>query len=318
MKSILLIVTIVTFLTSCSKKDTITKVEAGTLTPLAVSASSISTAPTKASQALIIAGKMGVFQTSTSGGYSALNNVEYDYNTGTSKWGVFVPAQDIYLNNNMANVCAYYPYNSLITNASIVALTSQPFNPALPADNVKDLCFSTLHSVNNSSPSASFSMGHAFSQITLKIRKDATYTGTGAISLILLSNPTTLLASSTLNITNGIYGTGIAGDLSFNPAIASMPTYDPTNAGTILATTTTSSVLMVPVTTTMTTDLSLSFTVDGINLTTTVPKANLSQLIAGTNYGITVVILGNKLVINSVTVTDWISTDIATPVYPHP
>lgn len=294
-------------LASCNK-EAIEQTETENF-PLSILSASLSVIITKSGSTITDGGKIGVFQNTTTNGYTAKNNVEYDYISTDSKWIVMPTGNEIYLSNKNASVCAYYPYNTAITNATSVVLTSQPYTMA------NDLSFNTNTTVNNTNSSVNLTMNHAYSQITFKIRKDATYTGTGAISNIIISN-TGILTSNVLNITNGTYGKGIAGTVSYNPAIISMPAYDATNGTTITATTSLTNVLMVPVSTAMTTNVALSFVVDGITLNTSIPMASLPQLVAGMNYNITVMILGTKLAINNVTVTDWLSVDAAT-VYPQ-
>lgn len=312
MKKVLLFAAMIAVLASCKKENITPNKTDGSKTPLAISSASLAKIVTKSGTVITTGGKIGVFQTTTTDGYAAATNVEYDYNAGTSKWEVLLPANEIYLNNKDAAVCAYYPYDAAVTNATNIALTSQLFDPA------KDLCFAPLTTVKNTAPTVNWTMNHAYSQLTFKIKKDASYTGVGLISAIAIKNPGTILAVNTLDITNGAYGAGTAGDVSYDPGIATMSTYDPTDATTIAATTYTNHVLMVPVTTAMATDVTLSFTIDGIVHTATVPVASLSQLVPGTNYSITVVLLGAKLVVSSVTVTDWIPADITDPVYPQP
>lgn len=310
MKKVLLFAAMIAVLGSCKKENISPNTTDGIRTPLSISSALLAKVTTKG--LITTDGKIGVFQTTTTDGYTAADNVEYDYNTGTGKWGVLDAAKEIYLNNKDAAVCAYYPYDAAVKDATSVALTSQLYDAA------KDLCFTPNTTVKNTAPTVNWTMNHAYSQLTFNIHKDASYTGVGQISAITIKNTGAILASNTLNITNNNYGTGTAGDVTYNPAIASVPTYVSTDATTIAATTVSTHVLMVPVTTVMTTDVTLSFTIDDAVLNATVPAASLSELAAGTNYGITVVIQGTQLVISGVTVTNWNPAGIATPVYPKP
>lgn len=305
MKKVLLFAAIIAVLGSCKKEKISPNTTDGIRTPLSISSALLAKVTTKG--LITTDGKIGVFQTTTTDGYIAADNVEYDYNIGTGKWGVLDAAKEIYLNNKDAAVCAYYPYDAAITSATGVALTSQLYDAA------KDLCFTPNTTVKNTAPTVNWTLNHAYSQLTFNIHKDASYTGVGQISAIAIKNTGKILLDNTLDITNGNYGTGTAGDVICYPNIT-VPKYISTDATTIVST----HVLMVPVETAMTTDVTLSFTIDGAVLNATVPVASLSKLAAGSNYGITVVIQGTQLVISSVTVTDWIPADISTPVYPLP
>ena len=199
---ILLIAALIAVLAGCKKENGSPNTTDGTKTPLSISSALLAKVVTKSGTVITTGGKIGVFQTATTGGYSAQNNVEYDY--VSSAWTVAVPANTIYLNNNNASVCAYYPYNAAITSATNVALTSQLYSSA------NDLSFAISSTVRNAAPSANLTMNHAYSQITFKLQKDPTYTGTGAISQIVISN-TGILSGNTLDITSGTYGTGTRG-----------------------------------------------------------------------------------------------------------
>lgn len=296
MKNILILVLTAVLLFGCSKNDVL--IDNGMLTPLSVSSASLSAVVTRDAPAAIATGSIGLFlQENTAYGYAALNDVEYA-NTNNSGW--IAKSTIIYLNSNPATVCAYYPLAAAGINANTnpanVTLTSKLYAAG------EDLCYvaNNVTKLNNTAPSVSFTMSHAYSQITFNITKDVTYTGLAAIGPITISNAG-IKISNTLDITTGTYGTGTAGSVTYDPAITSITTGTPAST----------SVLMVPVPTAMTGDVVLSFTVDGNVLSTTLPTSSLATLAAGSNYSIAVLLKGAALLITSVTATNWLPVPVS-------
>ncbi|MBP1593198.1 MAG: hypothetical protein H6Q12_216 [Bacteroidetes bacterium] len=252
-------------------------------TPLSVSSVSLSGVETKAITALT-SGSIGVFRT-TAGGYTALKNVQYTYSSGWSA------ASPIYLTSNAVSVCAYSPYGAAgitsSTDPTAVTLTSQVYSAA------QDLSYSTLVSTPTSaSPNVTFTMNHAYAKIYFTITRDASYPNTCAITNISIAN-TGIKTAGTLNMTTGAYGTGTAGTVSYNPGIASIASGG--NA--------TSQVLMVPVTTAMTGNVNISFTIDGSVYTTSFSA--LTTLVAGNNYKINITVQAASLSVTGVDIAAW-------------
>lgn len=218
------------------------------------------------------------------------NNVMYTYNSP-----FWTTDNRSFLDTDAAKVYAYYPYSVSVTNATSVALTSQKYAAA------QDLSYDS-RMVSASDPEVSFIMKRAYSKITFTIKRDATYGTACGISNISIANAGGIKTATTLDITNGQYAAGIAGKVSYNPGIASIA------SGASAAT----SVLMVPVTTAMTGNITLTFTIDGVPVTTTIDavSSGLTTLDAGTNYNIPVTVKGASVVVGSVNITDW--ADIVT------
>lgn len=191
----------------------------------------------------ITAGSMGIFLGANSL-YEARNNVKYTYANGA--WGSDSP---ILLSAATAVVCAYYPYKSTITNATNILLASQPYTPD------EDLCYAnSTGKLNNESASWNLTLQRAYSMITLNITKNASYTGTGAISQISISNAG-LPKSGTLNILTGAYSGIQTGNLTYNPQITAIASGESASA----------SVLIVPAATAMSDFLTIRITVDGVS-----------------------------------------------------
>lgn len=289
MKGFWFLIIIAVFLSGCSKEENLP--EAGSRVPLSVSSASLSAVFTKTTPSLLNSGKIGLFLLSSSG-YAAMNDVEYDY--GTPAW---IPqSSTIYLNNNNASVCAYYPLGAAgitsTTDPTAINLKSQKYIDS------EDLCFvsQNLTSLNNAFPSIDLTMGHAYSRITFIIDKDAAFPGTCKIVYINITNPG-IKKSNTLNITSGTYGPGITtGSFTYVPGIDG-----------IFSSSVSSSVLMVP--TVMSGNINLTFSVDGNLLTASLQNSALKELKAGYEYTFHTTIKGTVLIIDTVTITDWAPTD---------
>lgn len=298
MKKISLFVSaLAVILTGCSKDDSLMNQEGNTA--LGISSASMSaTVSTKATPVPLTTGSIGVYRTANAGsGYTAQLS-EYTYNTS---WG---SSNLIYLNNNSAQICAFYPYAYVVPavfDPTAVALTAQK------QDNAKELVYATNAAYSNTNKTAIFNMVQAYSKITFTINKDATYTGNCAISSISLSNAA-LVQSNTINITNGTYGTGTVAAVTYNPAIAS------------IATSATSALLLPPtkVGTDMTGNITLSIIVDGSTLTVAIPVSSFNgKLVLGNNYQVTLTIKGTAIVVSSVTILGWNDTTVAGVLYPE-
>jgi hypothetical protein len=259
-------------------------------TSAALSVTSVSISkPITRSVTAISSGSIGLFCTAYNG-YKVQSNVQYTYSS--SIWSATTATL---LDLPIAEVCAYYPYGAAnitsTTDPTSVTLTSQKYSSA------QDLSYdSVLVSAYN--PKVNFVMNHAYSRITFSITRDVTYGGACAISGIFIANAG-IKTGTTLNMISGVYAAGTTGTVSYNPAIASL-----SSGGS-----TTTSVLMVPVTTAMTGNMVITFTVDGVPVTANLDVASkgLTTLAAGTNYNIPITVKGAAISIGAVNVTDWLN-----------
>ncbi len=333
-KNLIYISAVCALLCSCSNTDNpADNKDNGITKALSVSSTSMDAFATRAVTELNTDGAaIGMFlkDDATSGYVAAGNsNVQYIYTAAnTPKWGGATTADVIYLNNNDAQVCAYYPYAGTVTDATAVALISQENL----LDGSKDLSYSIYNSgtLNNTNNEIALTMNHAYAKITFSITRDQSYAGTCAITNVKLEDATNpdskIIASSFLNITDANYAAvgsdplteAILGAVNFS-VDATTAVYD----GIADATTPTPedvSVLMVPVA--ALDDLTkISFTVDSNLMSTTLDTSaatgTLKALAAGTNYKINVTIKGKGLQITTVEITDWVDdTSLATPLEP--
>lgn len=270
-------------LTSCSSSDSPEASPLGQSTLHVVSASSDETSSAELTRTVkeLTSGSIGVFQTSTSDGYALQANKEYAYVDNT--WTAV--GEEIKLRTGAASICAYAPYDAALTDYTAVSLTSGVYDAAT------DLVYSpTLAGpVNALNRNVSFTMMHAYSRVTLKIRR-GNYTGTGAVSSVGVSGDG-IYVSGTLNLATGTYAGLVAGGLTLDPAIASTATDADEQVD----------LRFVP-SGSLSSGITLTFVVDGYTLKATTTA--YAQLKAGVNYQASVVINGQS-VSPSIKTTEW-------------
>jgi len=313
MKKILAFAIAAGMLASCSNEDE-PQLQADGVA-LGVSSASLETVVTKTSTTIVTDGAtIGVYRLALNGYAQAYSEFYYDGTATTPAWTIRNTADNIYLNNNDATVCACTPYDVLNANPAAIELTPQVYDPD------KDLSYSGLvTTVNNVENRFVFpAMIHAYAQITFAIEKDATYTGTGLVTAISMTG-TEIYENAALNITTGTpaYTNG-AGSVTLpftGLNIAALASGDSPVA--------TQSFFMIPATFNAASTMQFEFTVDGKTMRCTIaptvtPFEDLTALAAGTNYKFTVTIKGTSLIVNSVSVTDWIDETILNPLEPNP
>lgn len=274
MRKILFIGLIFSLLCSCSNLDYTEGGDGEFGTPLSVTSASI--LMTRGTSTTLTNGSIGVFRLAANG-YTAQNNVRYDYNSTTGAW--VKNSNDIYLGNNAATICAYSPIGAAGVTATAdptkITLTSQKYDVA------QDLCYArNVTGVTNALPNVSFDMLRAYAKMTFNITHPAsTYSGAGVVTQIGIANAG-LNSTGTLNVTNGTYGAGTTGTVSFNPSIPAIA----------VGQTVSTSVMLVPVTTAMSGNLTFTFTVDGAVKTMTLDALsnNLATLLPGNDYQVNV------------------------------
>jgi hypothetical protein len=289
-------------LASCSHDETVDNPVNGK-TPLNISLASVSAITRGAYEAggVLGAGSIGVFTTGT--GYSAVN---MQYNYGTSSWLPFNAANTVYLSNETATVFAYGPYDAAFNRAA-APLAAGEYTEA------KDLCTTTVGGFDNTHSTASLTLNHAYSRISFAINKDASYTGTCKIENIAISGPAIYTAATAdFSAATTVLSGKTAGTVQYNPAIASMAVGTPV----------TKSFIMIPAATAeFTAATTLTFKVDGVNLTATLPavlpaSTGINELLAGSNYTVNIRIKGTKLIINSVQINPWTAVPVTGDVVP--
>jgi hypothetical protein len=330
-KILLIAVMSIIGLISCSKED-IPEGKTNSSNTLSVSSVSLSTMMTRTTSSVDVSGSsIGIYQ--LVGTSYAGDLARYDY---TTSWvaNVTSPMVPIYLNNNTCNVIGFYPWgvagiNKTTTTSytlpSAITLTSQAYAAA------QDLSYQLITGLKNSSYTASFSgMQHVYAKLTFRISRDATtYGGAADIKKITIGTTTgsNVNVSCPIDLTKDdgtgtgiqkIYGTMTAGQVAVGTGSTNLNTSSvPAATGSPSTTYFSQSVLMVPVSS-ITSNVAITFNVDGTTLNGTIPFASLAALKQGNEYVVNVLIKGTTLVISGVQVTDW-GTDAAyTPVVVTP
>lgn len=190
-------------------------------------------------------------------------------------------------------ICAYYPYNSNISDKTAIPLTSGLYRAA---DDLSYAYTSTVANTTNSTTYAEFVLRHAYARLTFNFSASSTYGGSKSISNITITSPD-INSSAILDITSptGIY-TNTPGEVSVNPAISDF-TVTPT-----------CSILMLP-THTLSSSVNVYIQLgDKIRLLS-IPASLFSDILtAGVNYQFSVNVSATELSISSVQTTDWITS----------
>ncbi len=312
MKKILAFAIAAGMLASCSNEDE-PQLQADGVA-LGVSSASLETVVTKTSTTIVTDGAtIGVYRLALNGYAQTHAEFYYDATATTPAWTIRNTADNIYLNNNDATVCACAPYISTNTNPAALPITTQIYSAA------QDLSYSSLLTANNASNTVSFpDMTHAYAVITLALEKDETYTGAGLVTSIgmkgtdIYQEATLDITSATPAYTNGVSNTTLTfAGLSLT-ALAE---------GTIPATS--QSFLVIPVATLTASAMKFDFTIDSKAMQceiipTLAPFADLTELRPGYNYKVTVIINGTALKVTSVSITDWNDQTVTNPLKPSP
>lgn len=230
--------------------------------------------------------------------YTAQSNFKY-VNT-VNVWGAANSINKIVLaGNNNATLCAYSPYSSS-TDISAIPLTSGVYSTA------SDFCYGYKPGVNstNMGTGVSFSLNHAYAKLTLHFTKGVTFSGVGNVKKIAVAGGA---SSATLNLSAASASTSNA--TTGTPVTVGNGTT--TLFNTVISTAYDVDLLMVPAS--VSSGLTFTINVDGTDKTATLPASLLSELVANTNYTISLEIaqknsldLGGATGTNYVSVTDWL------------
>ena len=243
-------------------------------------------------------GSIGVFLSGT--GYTAINNREYNYSSPS--WSPSGGAvNNIYLGGGKAEVCAYYPFNSLFSS-TLINLSSKLYAEK------DDISFAINRDMNGSSSGRTtiFNMQRAYAKLTFTFQR-SNYSSSCVITKLLINNG---LSNYALNIGagfNGLLPNGVSG-LTYSES--TNITVPPT--GTIPLG---HDILLVP-STPASTGIQIVVTVDGSTMSTTIPTASYKPT-PGEYKNIQITIRGSAIEVSSVTTTDWTMQNIG-PYFPDP
>lgn len=209
-------------LTSCSDSDDNTVATESILRITSVQTNTGTNAGTDASATRATAGytaistppgaRIGIFRLTATGYSSNISNSSYTC-TGTS----WTTDNDIYLNGQSANVCAYYHYHSETeySNPASIPLASARYHTDISEDQAKDICYATSQSMNATSAPWNIKMEHACAQLVLKITKQKGYSRKFSLAKVTLGS---IVTKATINITTGnVTNSTPTADYSYEP-----------------------------------------------------------------------------------------------------
>lgn len=227
---------------------------------------------------------IGIFLTNE-GGYTAVYNKTYTCTDG--KWENAAP---VCVDNRTGKVLAVYDPNGLVTFAANSTVTTNTLQ-AQSYDDKKIWYYdnTTGSGVNNTNSTVAFQMIPAYSRLKLSIKRHASnYVGNCAITDVKLQTTGNLYTNNALDISSAaLQGSADTKAWSYNPNIASIA------AG---ATNTDYDVIFPPQS--LSSDLTITLTIDGMNRSVTVPAVNFGgSLKAGQQYTIELLITESATII---------------------
>lgn len=254
----------------------------------------VSRAATRAAVS-ITEGSIGVFLAdAASGNYEPRANACYTYDGTKGAWG---SDDALFFSEADANVCAYYPYDASQMNSKAILLTTQAY------DRGKDLSFATNTVMSAANNKVTFTMDHAYALMELNLKRENIKDDIAISQIDLVA--TGLMASNTVDITNGTYGTATAlpgGKFTLKEESAITI---PKNTATVQR-----KILLVP-TGTFAGGTKFSFTLDDKESTTmSATIASLTGYGKKKKYIVNLTVNGTEIEVQSVTVVPWTETAI--------
>lgn len=270
------------------------------ITSLATPTEDTATEDTDADVPTRAAGITGILTTSeigffmaenTAAHYAAVSNRKGTY-TGTPP--TWKPEVDIWLNNMEASLAVYYPYDATQPITGVLNLTAGL--RANATDGKERDLWCAAFKANSRTEDINLVLKQLYSRLTVTFRKSDTkpYTGTAKLTQVKLDG---VYASATYSPTGKIYtpaGSEItAGGLSLT--IGGATADNPVQTD----------LLLIP-NAILTSDITLTATVDGKDMAMKITKEKLSgALAAGKQYTLTVRLLPTGLQLSSLKTTDW-------------
>lgn len=234
---------------------------------------------------------IGFFQQADGNRYQAKNNLRGAYNAAQGCW---VPDDSLWLSGNPAYLAVYYPYSAAHTEPASLNLAA-----AWRSDATKDL-WSARFEANNRTNALSLTLTQLYSRLTLAFVRDTTdrYTGVAAITQVKLESDS-LYSSAVFNPLDSVYTYGASG--GFTTALTGIRV----NSATV-ETTLGKVDLLLPPSDTLTTDIAVTATIDGVDMKLSLPKAKFSDaLLPGKQYTVTVKLRPMALEVAAVRTNGW-------------
>lgn len=153
------------------------------------------TATRATTTALGAGSSIGVFLANAPGSTTYTQKSNVRYNRGDAHWAA--AGEEIYLTLEDAAVCAYYPYNSTVTESKHVNL-----KPALLADGMEPLAYATNMEVNSNKRNVTFTLKQACAWLALNLTRSGSLADDVTITDIIVSG-SGLNQEYVIDITNG-------------------------------------------------------------------------------------------------------------------
>ncbi|MGM9798571.1 MAG: fimbrillin family protein [Parabacteroides sp.] len=217
------------------------------------------------------------------------SGVSYHYHNvkftaaGTAENQVWTPEQPIFLGETVGTAYAYYPYNEEVTNVEEIPVTTV---------GQTDYLYAKQENLSNTATNATFPMNHGLAVISMKVVRGS-YPGAGSLTKAEVRGPGICTAGK-LNAKTGELHSfeGKAEPVAVNTAF----TID--TEGDVV------DVIVVP--NGETASFHITFTIDGVEYTTTTTEIKLE---AGCRYHYTVTANERQMVLSAVTIGDWVYND---------
>lgn len=278
----------------CSQDDKLPSQggEEGQSVPLSIGQADLETSvvASRATTTLGAGSSIGVFIDNATGvsSYSPRYNVRY--NRGDAHWAA--AGEELYLTSEDAVVCAYYPYNSAVTDSKNVNL-----KPALLADGMEPLAYATNVTVNSEKKNVTFNLKQACAWLQLNLTRASALAEDVTITHILVSG-SGLSEAYTINITDG-------SKVAQTPATDNKITIE--TGETLLAKggSTTFNISLPPTTATTTGGLTVGVRLKEQGKVMMIKLPAITALTVGTKYTANLTVNGSGVTITSVEVAAW-------------
>lgn len=249
--------------------------------PVALGIGSIGIPEQPSSRAAVISGNIGIYVASNSY-YSQIDNRQGTYNGGTGKW---TPASSIWLNDKDATLVVVWPRQG----TSTFSLTAKEWTSG------EDIFAGTRSDVNNrNGDNLSFNnLKPVYTRLKITLSKKSTYTGLGEWTKLVLSGAN-LYQQGTYNpLPDNVTAQSGAG---YTQNISPSRNID---GGSI-------DLRLLPVAS-LTQDLTVAMTVDGKEMSVTVPKEKFdgTKMERGVSYTLAIMVSTVGMSVQSLEYTQW-------------
>ena len=249
--------------------------------PVALGIGSVGIPEQPSSRAAVTSGSIGIYVVASSY-YSLIENREGTYNAGTGKW---TPASSIWLNDKDATMVVVWPRQA----TSSFSLTAKEWTAG------EDIFAGGRTDVNNQNGDNLIfnNLKPVCTRLKITLSKKSTYTGPGEWTKLVLSGANLYQRGTYNPLPDNVTAQSGAG---YTQAFASPKSID---GGTI-------DLRLLPVAS-LTQDLTVAMTVDGKEMSVTVPKEkfNGTKMERGVSYTLAIMVSTVGISVQSLEYTQW-------------